>query len=780
MDALLFGHNEETHVVALHPVGGSAIRIYTRAGARIESVDRDYFPFFHCSDSRFIEGFPRKFWLRKLEGAGFYQYLCVFQSSFDAWDAVQHALRRINAYYHTSVSSYLDTEHLLFRPDMTTQYLLQSGMTLFKGMDAAELYRMQIDVQAVSAGRRWPNAERRDDRIVFIALSDSRGWQKVLGSKRTSERKLLEDFIETVRTKDPDVIEGHNCYGGILPYLMARCRLHGIECALGRDGTAPSSCRTQTMFGESSIEYTSYEIAGRHIIDTWLLAQQHDARRTLEHYGLRQCAQHFGVGTPNRLHIPDERISWSWEHEPEALAAFASENVVETRALSDALFPPLFYLAQMLPFNFGTLAKLGQAAKIESILLRAYLRRRHSLPKPRHGTQNNGPWCELFATGVFGPVVHVEIESLYPSLMLMHDLRPAPDALNVFLAALRYLTERGAELRRFMLQASDASARRQAEAMHASFTALINSFYGYLSYAKALFNDYDKADEAAALGEEVLRGLVRDITLHNGMVLEADTDSVFFVPPDNASGEKNEAELAARLSSGRPAGITLALSGRYAKMLCFRKKNYALLSYDDKVKLKGQALMPRGAERFARVFMQQTIECLLSGKFADIHTLYNELVHSLLLHEMNVTDFLKTETLRESPDDYEAEVAAGTRNRSAVYEAVLQTRRLVRPGEKISFYVTGKDPSVSLLKNVKEAHLWDENFPDENTAYYLRRLDECAEKFAVFFQEKDFKKIFTSDDLFGFDAAGVAILNKRIVPAGEAPPSYAPIELDRQ
>ena len=779
MDSLLFGHNDETSIVALHPVGGSSIRIYKRIDGAVHSADVEFFPFFHLSDSRFIDGFPKKFWLKKLEGTNFYQYLCAFQSSFDAWEAVQYALRKISAYYQTPVTSYLEIEHILFRADMTTQYLLQSGKTLFKGMEFGDLYRMQIDIETYSKTHRVSNAERLDDSIVMIALSDNRGWEKLLGSKRSNEPKLLAELIALVREKDPDVIEGHHCYTAVLPYIMKRCELHGIECALGRDGSVPYTYSTRTMFAETTFEYTSFEIAGRHIIDTWLLLQSFDAsRRTMENYSLKYAAQYFGIAAYAQGHLPEDKVSWAWDHDQAALHRHAADNIAVTRALADMLLGSSFYLAQMLPFNFGTLAKLGSAAKIESIFLREYLRRRYSLPKPQHGTQTSGGYTDIFATGVFGPIVHADVDSLYPSLMLTRGIRPASDALDVFTTALRFLTAKRLEAKRELKTLTDPSARAQTDALQSSLKILINSFYGYLGYFKALFNDYARADEVTMSGQDLLRGLIRDITLNNGIVIEVDTDGLYFIPPDNVAGERAEQEFVARLSSLLPDGITLGFSGRYKRMLSYKKKNYALLNYADKVTMKGSSLLSRSIEKFGRIFLQQCIECLLNNRFADMHTLYIELVHSLRFHEMNATDFTRTDTIKETLEEYEEGVKNGKRNRSAVYEAVIQSKRPVRLGERVAYYFTGKEASITGFKNVKEAYLWDENFPDENTGFYLKRLDELADKFRVFFSEKDFQQIFTSDDLFGFDATGIRVQNKRLEAPAEIPTGPASIELD--
>jgi hypothetical protein len=58
---------------------------------------------------------------------------------------------------------------------------------------------------------------------------------------------------------------------------------------------------------------------------------------------------------------------------------------------------------------------------------------------------------------------------------------------------------------------------------------------------------------------------------------------------------------------------------------------------------------------------------------------------------------------------------------------------------------------------------WDPNLPDENTAYYLARLDETAAKFKDFFEPEDFKKIFSLDDLFGFAPKGIRVLTSKAI-----------------
>jgi DNA polymerase elongation subunit (family B) len=769
MDPILFGHDNEQHIVAVHPNGESTMRLYIRNDTTVTYRDEEFFPFFHISDKRFIEGFSQKFWLKKLEGKNFYQYLCAFPSVPVLWDAVHHAVRMINKEFKTGFAAYQETDHIFLRPDMSTQYLLQSGKTLFKGMDFSDLYRMQIDIETYSKEYRFSRADRKDDRIILISMSDNRGWETVIGGKTISEKKLLQQCISIINEKDPDVLEGHNIFNFDLPYILSRCDLNEIEFTVGRDGSVPKGIRTRSSFSDSPIEYMSYEVAGRHIIDTWLLVQSYDSgKRTMESHGLKYAAKYFGVSSPDRTYIEGDKISWYWDNEADTLKKYSLDDVRETRRLSDKLSGSTFFLAQMLPFNYGTMTKLGAAAKIESIFLREYIKQRHAIPRPNKGVQTTGGYTDLFHTGIFSSIVHADVESLYPSIMLSQSIRPLTDDLGVFQTALKYLTVHRIETKRKLEQQPDDDQRTIVDAMQYSFKILINSFYGYLGYGKGLFNDYDQAEIITTTGQSLLKKLIYEIELHNGTVIEVDTDGIYFIPPDNVVGEEAERKFVNHLSKTLPEGINLAYSGRYKKMCSYKKKNYALLHHDERITIKGSSLISRSMERFAKNYVQQCIELLINTRLFDLHTLFVEMDRTIREHAWDVNDFAKTETLRDPLEEYLSDVKADKRNRSAAYELALQSSRKYKTGSKIRYYITGSDANVKAFQNAKEAHEWDANFPDENTQYYVKRLEELSAKFDVFFSEQDFRSIFSTDDLFGFDPSAVSIVNRKIATTDSA------------
>jgi DNA polymerase I len=112
---------------------------------------------------------------------------------------------------------------------------------------------------------------------------------------------MLRELVRLVRERDPDVIEGHNLFRFDLDYITARAKRHKVLLKLGRDGSALKGNPSRMQVAERSITYTKYEIMGRHIIDTWILAQHYDVTaRELEGFGLKEIARHFGLAAPDR------------------------------------------------------------------------------------------------------------------------------------------------------------------------------------------------------------------------------------------------------------------------------------------------------------------------------------------------------------------------------------------------------------------------------------------------------------------------------------------------
>ena len=153
---------------------------------------------------------------------------------------------------------------------------------------------------------------------------------------------------------------------------------------IGFDGSVVRGYPSRMQVAERAIGYRRYGVTGRHIVDTWILAQLYDVgARDLESYGLKDVARHFAVAAPDRTYLPPEEIPRIFVEDPARLMAYARDDVLETLAISAILSPPYFVQAQALPFDYQTTVLRGNATKIDALLMREYLHRRQAAVRVR-------------------------------------------------------------------------------------------------------------------------------------------------------------------------------------------------------------------------------------------------------------------------------------------------------------------------------------------------------------------------------------------------------------
>jgi len=683
-------------------------------------------PVLLAADAALLRDGPGLIALARLAGGGELRWLARYGSWRDAVAARDRCRERAGD------TAGQPAPYRLFG-DPVHQYLLLSGRTSFGGLDFDDLRRLALDIEVVTTeGHEFPSASRPGDRIVAIALADSTGFRHVIRGDLMDERRMLEECTRLVRERDPDVIEGHNVFRFDLEYLDARARLHGVTLAWGRDGGALSGRPARLQIAERTIAYRRFEIPGRHIVDTWVLAQLHDAgTRDLPGFGLKEIARHLGMARDDRTYVDPAAIGAVFRDDPARLAAYALDDAVETLAVSSAFSPPYFAQAQVVPFDYQATVLRGAAAKIDALLVREYLHRGRAVPLPRAVGPVGGGLVAIFQQGVARPVLHVDVTSLYPSLMLAGGIAPAVDELGVFPELLRRLTGFRVEAKRLARESADPRERARAAAVSQSFKILINAFYGYLAFGAGHFNDSTAADRVTREGRGVVGAIVERLGALGAVPLEADTDGVYFMPPPDLPPGGEDA-LVAQLSAALPAGIRLELDGRYAAMLSYKLKTYALLDGRGRVTLRGSGFRSRGLEPFQRLLIEEIVRLLLEGRGRDVKAVVDRWLDDFAARRVPPRLFARTETLGETLDSYRERVRAGERNPSAAYELALVAGREWQPGDQVSYYVAGRGTGVTVADQARLLSAWSPERRDENVEYYQAKVLEVWERFRRF------------------------------------------------
>ncbi len=128
--------------------------------------------------------------------------------------------------------------------------------------------------------------------------------------------------------------------------------------------------------------------------------------------------------------------------------------------------------------------------------------------------------------------------------------------------------------------------------------------------------------------------MIEWLKARGAQVIEVDTDGIYFVPPalggggDAGNARRSGAQdqpgstspattierLQKDLANELPAGIDVEIDEQFDAMLSYKAKNYALLTKDGDVIIKGGALKSRGLEKFQRVFLEEMIKMIMQGK----------------------------------------------------------------------------------------------------------------------------------------------------------------------
>jgi len=690
---------------------------------------------------------------------------------------------------------------------LENQFLLQTRQRLFGELGFHQLRRCQLDIETASAGEGvFSDAANAEDRVLAIGLqfsgipatqfatqsggsiqlpSEGAGSsphykgvasdaptgprQQLLVLEEMSdaaEKKLLQQFNDLLASEDPDTIEGHNIFKFDLDYLRQRARRLKVPCAWGRFGQKAAFRNSRLKVAERWLDFPRCDLPGRAVIDTYMLVQLHDiTTREMTSYGLKDSAVFFGVTAEDaaesggRVYIEGAKIHAAWREDRARFLAYLADDLRETKGIADLLLPTYFEQTRSFPILLQDAALRGTTTKIDLLFLEEYYHARQACSAPVEAQAFAGGYTRSFKEGVFKDVLHFDVASLYPSLLLSIGQNPAGDTLGVFIPMLRRLREYRLKYKQLARTADDELLRAEYQARQASFKILINSFYGYLGFSGARFGDGALAAEVTRRGRELLQALIDKLAAEGCDILEADTDGIYLSSPTREYFA-NPAELLAKAQTVLPEGIDLEHDGSYAAMFCYKSKNYALVeeradgSYGrdgsngsyGKIIVRGSALRSRGTEPYLKKLTDVLIRYLLgaaagatAGGDASVSpvALIEDYRKKLAAREMPVAELAKSETLSQNPDAYEQFVSQGGKPRRASAEAALRMAPRPRMGERVSYYITAKEKGKTAdWQRARPLEQFDAAREPYEPAYYLEKIDDWLERYGAFLGEE--------------------------------------------
>ena len=692
--------------------------VATAAGAREDRIEA-FRPFAWLAGSAADTG-SSGLQVEALKGEGPFGWL-VHADTLDAYDAFLQKARDSGG-----------TDAV--RP-IESQFLIQGRARLYRDLAFAQLRRCQLDIETSSVDGRFSDAARPEDRVIAIGLRCG-GENRLLTIESpgdAQERRLLASLNEALAELDPDTIEGHNLFRFDLDYLRQRCRRFKVACAWGRYGATATFRNSRLKAAERWIDFPRCDLPGRAVIDTYLLVQLYDITvREMTSYGLKEAAVYFGITAEdgsNRTYIEGGAIASVFETDRARFRAYLEDDLRETQGLADILLPTYFEQARAFPILLQEATLRGTTAKIDLLMLEEYYHARQACPLPPEIRPFEGGYTRSFHAGVFRDVLHFDVASLYPSLLLHIGRNPVNDSLGVFIPLLRTLRDYRLKFKLLARNAPTEEERAEAQARQAAFKILVNSFYGYLGFSGARFGDGELAAEVTRRGRELLQGLIDEFKRHGCTILEADTDGIYLASDRYYADPEALLSLVAAIL---PDGIELEFDGRYAAMFCYKAKNYALFD-GRKIILRGSALRSRGIEPYLQRLSDRLIHFLVGETAESPLALVEDYRRRIAGREAPVDELARSETLSQSPDAYERLMASGGKPRRAAAEAALQMTPRPGMGERVSYYITARSKGRSSdWQRARPVALHDAASAPYDPDYYIAKLDDWLERYGEF------------------------------------------------
>jgi DNA polymerase, archaea type len=724
----LFGADPTTCIVSVDADTHGRARVWRRLGQHVERTEHTFPNWFLATSLDLFDHLPARRlgaeWLRSARGRlvledplvvveldpptasaeDAYRYLVLTTNLEEVETTLVETANKRDG---EEAQSLADLRGLVLIWDPIEQFLTLTGRTYFKGLRFDDLRRFQFDLETTGL-----NEER--DRIFMISMRDTSGWSYCLDITQLTESEMLQKFVETVRARDPDILENHNIFGFDLSFLVRRAGRLGVPLSIGRDGSEPRLETDVFDSGERPEPFLRWRVVGREVVDT-----QHAVRRfglaapDMRRHGLKEAARYFGFARSDREYVPGAEIWTTYRSDPERIRRYAADDVDEVDGLSQRLLPPVFGLTQMLPRSYERVAAdTGASSLWELLLVRAYLHQGRAIGAPTPRLQRVGSVLrsELFVSGVLGPSVRARVRPLLPCVLAEQSITAANDDLGLMPRMLRRL-----------LAAPDNAQAQQLAAAAPTYLA-----------GAGLFSDPNAAGEAVALARQYIDHLLDDLRARACTVVEVDGEHVVFGLPAGWASAQEEA-VANSAAAYLPDGVAVDFGPRYEALYARGPGTAITLGSSGELTLHGPALRAGRLERFGEAFINRAALCVLAGDAPSLRRVFPDVVHQLRAALVPLEELCVQVTLHKSPAQYRR---GGTHEEP--YEVLLAAGvRSWRVGQRIRYFrAHGGEPRL-LVEG-------DGASPAEaDTEYYVQRL--CAlycQQFAQAFSRQDFARIF--------------------------------------
>ncbi len=363
--------------------------------------------------------------------------------------------------------------------DPTEQFMIQSGIRLFKGMDDynQDVHRLQYDLETEGLFA-YKNG------IFQIGVRDNRGFEHVLETigkddreRRKKEAENIEKFFKIIDWKKPDIITGYNSENFDWPFLFERANRLGMDITeyaitlnrYSKIRRKPSMIK----FGGETEHYKQTHMWGYNILDI-----SHAVRRAMainsdiKAWGLKYITQYSKIAKPNRVYVQGDKINTTWADKVNSYAfndtngdwymisdkkplkenyktvkgdyivqRYLCDDLWETEQIDNLFNQASFLIGKILPTTFERSSTMGTAGQWKLIMAAWSFENDLAIPETQSKRDFTGGLSRLLELGYARNVAKLDFAALYPKTQLTHLIFPDLDITGMMMGALSYIVD---------------------------------------------------------------------------------------------------------------------------------------------------------------------------------------------------------------------------------------------------------------------------------------------------------------------------------------------------
>ncbi len=522
--------------------------------------------------------------------------------------------------------------------------------------DPPELRTFAFSLLTVSqAGSPRP----KQDPIRLIAWVRNDGKNGLLKGTTDSDSEIIEAFRQLIVDYNPDVIFSFGGNSRYWPYLTRRAEKTHAPLDVGRGKVSPH----QSLYGH-------FSITGRGNVDLEDFAQDlYDVKeKTLQNVANR-------LGLKSNISSIDETEyfdRWTDSKDRPKLVENSKAEAETVLELGNDALPYTIQLSSLSALPLDQVLKAAVGFRVDSYMVME-ARKLGQLIPPRT-EQPIIPYKGAIVlepeTGLYENVAALDFSSMYPSLMVKHNISPDtmvtdgepeevltvpevghkfrksspglyPIVLRKLIESRRYAKQEAARLQK------GSTAYRLAKARERATKIITNAVYGYAGWAGSRWYSREVAESAAALGRATITEAVSIAKSLGLRVFYGDTDSLFL--------EYNEARVGKFLETIKnKLGLEINIGQVYKRILFPEsKKKYAGLKENGELEVVGMEAIRGDWSGLAKEVQNRVLETVLRDKGPSKATAYvANLASDLKSANFPLSSFVIWKTLTKRPGEY--------------------------------------------------------------------------------------------------------------------------------